>query len=83
VREVLDRQHTVFSVSDMHPPGSPMPAGTTASAGPASFRSSLTFGHVLAGMSAEYGPAVSLKDVHVIRHTFQPGNPDGLRGPGT
>lgn len=68
-------------VSDLQPLDFTVPAGTTTSADPTSPRSSLTFGHVLAGMSAEYDPVVLLGDVHVIRHTFQPGNPDALRGP--
>jgi hypothetical protein len=32
-------------------------------------------------MGADYEQAVRLEDIHVIRHTFKPGDPDALRGP--
>lgn len=42
---------------------------------------SLTLGHVLTGMGADHESAVRLEDVHVIRHTCKPNDPDALRGP--
>ncbi|MFC8304840.1 GIY-YIG nuclease family protein [Specibacter sp. NPDC057265] len=42
---------------------------------------SLTFSHVLAGVGAEFDPAIRLDDIHLIRHTFKPNDPEGLRGP--
>jgi len=47
---------------------------------PAAF-ASLTFSHVLAGLGAEFDPSVRLEDIHLIRHTFKPNDPEGLRGP--
>lgn len=55
-----------------------VPAETAFSAGPSS---SLTLGHVLAGMGADHDPVVRLEDVHLIRHSFNPGDPGALRGP--
>lgn len=57
-----------------------LPSETMTSTKPAS-QGSLTIGHVLAGMGAESDPADRLEDVHIIRHSFQPGNPNALRGP--
>jgi hypothetical protein len=50
------------------------PAEKAVSAIPAS-HAALTLGHVLTGMGADYEPAVRLEDIHVIRHTFKPGDP--------
>ncbi len=44
-------------------------------------RASLTLGHVLTGVGADHDPAVPLEDIHVIRHTFKPSDPDALLGP--
>ncbi|WP_157372298.1 hypothetical protein [Arthrobacter sp. Soil736] len=44
-------------------------------------RASLTLGHVLTGMGADYDPSVRLEDVHVIRHAFKPGDPGALHWP--
>lgn len=41
----------------------------------------LKLGHVLASLGAENDPPIGLDDVLVIRHTFTPGLPDGLKGP--
>ncbi|WP_432245734.1 GIY-YIG nuclease family protein [Arthrobacter sp. G.S.26] len=49
---------------------------TTSASGPA-----LTLGHVLRGMGADHEPVARLEDIHVIRHTFKPGDPEALRGP--
>ncbi|WP_235509918.1 GIY-YIG nuclease family protein [Arthrobacter sp. Soil761] len=57
-----------------------VPAETTVSEEPAS-RVSLTLGHVLSGIGADYDPAVGLEDIHIIRHTFKPSDPGALRGP--
>lgn len=38
-------------------------------------------GHVLTGMGAGYDPVVRLEDIHVVRHTFRPGDAYALRGP--
>ncbi|MGY2747900.1 GIY-YIG nuclease family protein [Arthrobacter sp. UYCu723] len=57
-----------------------VPSSTVASEEPA-FRASLTLGHVLSGIGADYDPAIRLEDVHVIRHTFKPSDPNALRGP--
>jgi hypothetical protein len=45
------------------------------------FNSALMLGHVLTGMGADYDPAVRLEDIHIVRHSFRPGDPDALRGP--
>lgn len=37
--------------------------------------------HVLTGMGADHDPTVRPEDIHVIRHTFKPGDPGALRGP--
>jgi hypothetical protein len=67
-------------VSDLRTPALYVPAETMVSEELAS-RASLTLGHVLSGIGADYDPAVPLEDIHVIRHTFKPGDPDALRGP--
>lgn len=41
----------------------------------------LRLGHVLAGIGADHDPPIRLEDIHLIRHIFQPADPDGLRGP--
>lgn len=56
------------------------PETAVVSASPSS-RATLTLGHVLKGMAADYEPALRLEDIHVIRHTFKPSDPDALRGP--
>lgn len=38
-------------------------------------------GHVLTGVGADNDPAVGLEDIHLVRHSFRPGDPDALRGP--
>lgn len=43
--------------------------------------SSLKLGHILSGLGAEHDPPIGLEDIHVIRHSFNPGSHDGLRGP--
>lgn len=67
-------------MSDLQSLALDVPAETAVSAGPAS-RASLTLGHVLIGLGADYDPAVRLEDIHVIRHTFKPGDPGALGGP--
>lgn len=57
-----------------------VPSAAEVSARPAS-GTSLTFGHVLAGMGADHEPGLRLEDIHVIRHTFKPNDPDALQGP--
>ncbi len=44
-------------------------------------RASLTLGHVLSGIGADYEPGIRLADIHLIRHTFKPNDRDALRGP--
>lgn len=39
-------------------------------------REFLTLGHVLAGIGAEHVPPIRLEDIHLIRHSFNPGNYD-------
>jgi hypothetical protein len=46
--------------------------------GPGAF---LTLGHVLTGIGAEQVPPIRLEDIHLIRHSFRTGDPDGLQGP--
>ncbi|GAA3539574.1 hypothetical protein AFL01nite_26070 [Aeromicrobium flavum] len=41
----------------------------------------LALGHVLTGIGAENDPPIRLEDIHVIRHSFNPGNHEGLQGP--
>lgn len=41
----------------------------------------LTLGHILDGMGAGQEPVALLEDIHVIRHTFNAGEPTALRGP--
>ena len=41
----------------------------------------LTLGHVLAAIGAEHDPPIRLDDIRVIRHSFNTGEPLGLRGP--
>lgn len=38
-------------------------------------------GHVLTGMGTDSDPTVRLEDIHIVRHSFRPGDPDALRGP--
>lgn len=59
------------------------PSVSAASAVPEepAFSSALTLGHVLAGMGADQDPAVRLEDIHIVRHSFRPGDADALRGP--
>ena len=41
----------------------------------------LTLGHVLTGIGAEQVPPIRLEDIHLIRHSFRPGDHDALQGP--
>ncbi|WP_110918853.1 GIY-YIG nuclease family protein [Mycolicibacterium peregrinum] len=41
----------------------------------------LTLGHVLDGIGAEHDPPIGVRDIYLIRHTFQPGGHEGLQGP--
>lgn len=41
----------------------------------------LTLGHVLTGIGAEHVPPIRLEDIHLIRHSFNPGDPDALHSP--
>lgn len=41
----------------------------------------LRLGHVITGIGADCDPPIRLEDVHVIRHSFQPGRNDALQGP--
>ena len=41
----------------------------------------LLLGHILAGVGAEHDPAIALRDIHLIRHSFKPGDHVGLQGP--
>lgn len=41
----------------------------------------LTLGHVLRGIGAEQDPPIRLEDIHLVRHSFNPGSHEGLRGP--
>lgn len=59
----------------------PNVSGETAVSAMPSPQATLTLGHVLAGMGADYDPVARLEDIHVIRHTFKPSDPDALRGP--
>lgn len=43
-------------------------------------RAALTLGHVLVGMGADHDPVVQLEDILIIRHTFNPSDPQALRG---
>ncbi|MEX5300605.1 GIY-YIG nuclease family protein [Kocuria sp. CPCC 205273] len=56
----------------------PVDAQTTA---PAAGGASLTLVHVLSGMGGSYDPPIRLEDIHIIRHSFRPGDPEGLQGP--
>lgn len=67
-------------MSDLQSPALFIPAETIVSEERRS-RASLTLGHVLSGIGADYDPAVQLADIQVIRHTFKPSDPDALRGP--
>lgn len=67
-------------MSDLQPFALCGPAETAVSATAAS-RATLTLGHVLTGMGADYDPTVRPEHVHVIRHAFKPGDPGALRGP--
>lgn len=40
----------------------------------------LTLGHVLAAIGAEHDPPIGLDDIRVIRHSFNTGEPESLRG---
>lgn len=52
-----------------------------ADVGGAASRASLTLGHVLTGIGADGDPAFELKDILIIRHTFNSSDPGSLRGP--
>lgn len=67
-------------MSDIQSQAVDVPAAAAITASPAS-RAFLTLGHVLAGMGRDFDPTVQLKDIHLIRHTFQPKDPGALRGP--
>ena len=67
-------------MSDLLSPDPFVPAETLVSEDPTS-RASLTLGHVLGGIGEDSGPVVHLEDIHLIRHTFRPGDPYALRGP--
>lgn len=67
-------------MSDLQAFALDVPTEAAISVMPAS-HASLTLGHVLTGMGADYDPAIRLEDVHIIRHTFKPGDPGALRGP--
>lgn len=67
-------------MSDLQSPALCVPAETIVSEVRAP-RASLTLGHVLTGIGTEYHPGVPLEDIHIIRHTFKPSDPDALRGP--
>jgi hypothetical protein len=41
----------------------------------------LRLGHVIASLGAEHQPAIGLKDVRLIRHSYRPGVHDALTGP--
>ena len=41
----------------------------------------LTLGHVLSGIGEQHDPPISLADIRVIRHSFNPQGHEGLRGP--
>jgi len=41
----------------------------------------LKLGHILVGLGAEHDPPIGLEDIQLIRHSFNPGSHDGLRGP--
>lgn len=64
---------------DLRTPALYVPAETVVPEEPVS-RASLTLGHVLRGIGADYDPAVTLEDIYVIRHTFKSSDPDALRG---
>ncbi|MFI7582160.1 GIY-YIG nuclease family protein [Kocuria sp. M1N1S27] len=59
-------------------PPIPVDAQTTA---PAAGGVSLTLVHVLSGIGRSYDPPIRLEDIHIIRHSFRPGDPEGLQGP--
>jgi hypothetical protein len=44
-------------------------------------RAFLTLGHVLVGIGSEHHPLISLEDIRVIRHSFNTGEQESLRGP--
>jgi hypothetical protein len=67
-------------VSDLQPLALDLPAETAVPARQAP-PASLTLGHVLTVMGADYDPKVRLEDVHVLRHAFRRRDDRGLRGP--
>lgn len=74
------RWHKVVPMPDLPLLALDMTAGAVVPARLAS-DASLTLGHLLIGMGADHEPVVRREDVHVIRHTFKPKDPDALRGP--
>jgi hypothetical protein len=40
----------------------------------------LTLGHVLVGIGSEHHPLIGLEDIRVIRHSFNTGEQESLRG---
>lgn len=48
---------------------------------PAAAGASLTLGHVLSGIGGSYDPPIQLEDIHITRHSYRPGDPEGLEGP--
>ncbi|MCX2934661.1 GIY-YIG nuclease family protein [Mycobacterium sp. CVI_P3] len=40
----------------------------------------LTLGHILAGIGAEQSPPIGLEDIHLVRHSFNTGDDEGLQG---
>ena len=63
---------------DLVRPAHREPVATSASQVPGA---ALTLGHVLVGMGAYHVPAVDPQDILVIRHTYNPCDPEALRGP--
>ncbi|WP_286149482.1 hypothetical protein [Mycobacterium sp. IS-1496] len=41
----------------------------------------LTLGHVLTSLGAEHDPPIGLQDIRIIRHSFNTGEQESLRGP--
>jgi hypothetical protein len=56
------------------------PAAAAADPG-GSASGTLRLGHVIASLGAEHQPAIGLKDVRLIRHSYRPGVLDALTGP--
>ena len=59
--------------------GTPIPAVPT-QVGPLP-EFGLRLGHVLVGIGADQDPPIALEDLHLIRHSFNPSDHIGLRGP--